>query len=1028
MISLSNRGCSCAALLIALVPAFAAIASAQTQPSGQTPEETTIALNPFEVVADDTETYQANNTLGVTGTNRNIRTLPITMEAFTKTFIDDIGATNLNEILLFATNVQDTQDSLDGGNGQGHNFRIRGLVSNGERRRNGFLSLLMSDAFNLERAEVLRGPQSLLYGQGVSAGTINTVTKQPVRRDIQEVRFQFDQYESARTTVDINRSFGKLGVRVNGLLARRRFWYDNLFEDTEAYDLALSYKLSPKWTLRGSYYRLEFDGTRRFADDTEIRDNSKPATVPATPNPTFMSFLIPGQEKANDIIIAGAPLTERNAFSIAGAGLGTTRSESDEFIALEGEPFKNLNLRIAVNRSLNDTYNRSQDNSTLNYASQLVVAPTDSAAVADASGVKQYSVMVNPQRTFVYFEVKSLQASAVYSFKVGKLLTSQVVAGGELRDNSTNTGFQGAYETDAQGNILRVTPLNNVNQRTGRIKMGSYFRPITGGYLGDVIGDNPSVASGTKYYTWANVTEPVTPATSAFTDTGYVTDQGPTNVANRTPFGNDPQVLRDQRQKAAYVSWLGTWFKGKLETMAGARTDDVSVVDSQSGTAVELYGVNEKSGLVGLVLNVLPNVGIYANRAKSFTAASALRKDWDGNGLTPSSGFGNEVGLKFDLFDQRISGSIGYYQNSSSNENFQVPAAIRNAIDPVQMGSTNNRYSTQFQAALPFTPVPNYSDGFEVGMSMRPVNRLRISINAGITDGRYTASVNKAIYYNDQFYTRPAGNDTVVQARIVADGVLTAQYADVMVRSVRNNNASELVPLTISMLKAPPSATGYGVTYDAAGNGRVSNFATLFPTAATPPSTTTIPTAAGARVFAAAALPTGTTSGAVLATGTLGLPIAAHQLGFVPNPTGDDPRFVSGTGDYRIFQSGDNTGGYAEQTLTFNSNYSFGEGRLRGFSLGASAQYRRNIRRPGYTQYPDGSRLMLFAPDYYSIGLRAAYARKFRHLHWLSQLNVANALASGGIIYRIDDATGAIVGFNRSSLPAVFTWTNTFNF
>ena len=1011
----------------AVLMTLSSSAGAQTQTPVPASDKEAVILTPFEVVADGSDTYQANNTLGVTGTNRDIRTLPMTMEAFSKTFIDDIAATNLNQILLFATNVQDTQDSLDGGNGQGHNFRIRGLVSGGQRR-NGFLSLLRSDAFNLERAEVLRGPQSLLYGQGASTGTINTVTKRPLRRSINEARFQVDQYGSGRWTADINRTYGKVGVRVNGLLERQRFWYDNLREDTRAYDLALAYKLTPNWTLRGSYYRLKFDGTRRFADDTEIRDNSKPATVPATPNPTFMSLLIPGQEKPNDIIIAGARLTERNAFSIAGAGLGTTRSESDKFVSLEGELIKNLNLRIAVNRSQNDTYNRSQDNSTLNNASQLVVAPTDSAAVGDASGVKQYSVMVNPQRTFVFFDNKSLQSALVYSFEAGKILASQIVAGGELRENNVQTGFQGAYETDANGDFLRVAPLNNQGQRTGRVKMGAYFRPINGSYLQDVIGDIPSVVAGTKHYAWANVTEPVSPATSALSNTGFVTDQGATNVANGTPFGNDPQVLRNERQKAAYLSWLGTWFKGRLETMAGARTDNVSVVDSQSGRADELYHVNENSGLVGLIFNIVPNIGLYANRAKSFSGASALRKDWDGKSLSPSSGYGNEVGLKFDLFGDRISGSVAYYQNSSNNENFQVPAAIRNSIDPAQMGSTNSRYSTQFQAALPATPVPNYSDGFEVGMSMKPLKRLRISINAGVTDGRYTAAVNHGIYYNDQFYTRTAGTDTVLQARVVTNGVPTAQYSDVMVNSVRNNTTSALVPLTVAMLKAAPTATNYGVSYDAAGNGRVSNFATLFPTAATVPATTTVPTAGGARVFAAAALPTGITSGAVLATGTLGLPISAHQLGFVPNAAGNDPRFVAGTGEYKIFQAGDNTGGYAEQTVTLNSNYSFTEGPLRGFSLGASSRYRRNIRRSAYTQYPDGSRLMLYAPDNYSVALRAGYARRFARVQWSSQLNVTNVFASGGIVFRIDDATGATTGFNRNSLPPVFIWTNSFNF
>ena len=67
-------------------------------------------LSPLEIVGDAKDSYQANNTLGVTGTNREIKTLPLSMEAMTRTFIDDIAATELNGVLAFAANIQDIQN------------------------------------------------------------------------------------------------------------------------------------------------------------------------------------------------------------------------------------------------------------------------------------------------------------------------------------------------------------------------------------------------------------------------------------------------------------------------------------------------------------------------------------------------------------------------------------------------------------------------------------------------------------------------------------------------------------------------------------------------------------------------------------------------------------------------------------------------------------------------------------------------------------------------------------------------------
>lgn len=151
----------------ALLLVLAVDVAAQTARPPLPVEGPAVVLSPFEVTADANDPYQANNTLGVTGTNREIRTLPLSMEAMTRTFIDDIAATVLIEVPASSANIQDIQDSGGGGNGEGQQFRLRGLLSKEERRRDGFLTLGRQDTYNLERVELLRGSQALLYGQGV---------------------------------------------------------------------------------------------------------------------------------------------------------------------------------------------------------------------------------------------------------------------------------------------------------------------------------------------------------------------------------------------------------------------------------------------------------------------------------------------------------------------------------------------------------------------------------------------------------------------------------------------------------------------------------------------------------------------------------------------------------------------------------------------------------------------------------------------------------------------------------------------
>ena len=59
-------------------------------------KEVPVELQAFEVKADASDSYEVLNTSGVTGTNRSIRSLPITMNVFTRPFSDELGATDIS--------------------------------------------------------------------------------------------------------------------------------------------------------------------------------------------------------------------------------------------------------------------------------------------------------------------------------------------------------------------------------------------------------------------------------------------------------------------------------------------------------------------------------------------------------------------------------------------------------------------------------------------------------------------------------------------------------------------------------------------------------------------------------------------------------------------------------------------------------------------------------------------------------------------------------------------------------------------
>jgi len=61
------------------------------------------------------------------------------------------------------------------------------------------------NTFNLERVEILKGPAAVLYGEGAVAGTINTVTKQPVigKSTAGEALLSYGRYDSYEVGVGV---------------------------------------------------------------------------------------------------------------------------------------------------------------------------------------------------------------------------------------------------------------------------------------------------------------------------------------------------------------------------------------------------------------------------------------------------------------------------------------------------------------------------------------------------------------------------------------------------------------------------------------------------------------------------------------------------------------------------------------------------------------------------------------------------------------------------------------------------------
>src|SRR5688572_6314132 len=217
------------ACLVGLVLATASVLHAQlVPPAPPAPdakqEGDTVILSPFTVDSGDNSGYRANNTLSGTRLKTDLADIPSAVSVFTKEFLDDIGATSIQDAYLYSVSTENenefARNDTEGDDVSSQNMsRVRGLVSSSTTR--GFFDTrFRADGYNSERYTVSRGPNSILYGIGSPGGLVDQGVKQArYDRDAYEFGFRFDSEKGHRSTVDFNKVIlkNRLGFRFAGL-------------------------------------------------------------------------------------------------------------------------------------------------------------------------------------------------------------------------------------------------------------------------------------------------------------------------------------------------------------------------------------------------------------------------------------------------------------------------------------------------------------------------------------------------------------------------------------------------------------------------------------------------------------------------------------------------------------------------------------------------------------------------------------------------------------------------------------------
>ncbi len=223
--------------------------------------EAAVTLSPFEVSSERDTGYVATNTLAGSRLNTSLFDTPASISVMTKDFLDDIGALNVNQAMEFALSAG---NDIGGGNanvgattGNGliendFNFQIRGY-RRATQTRDFFDTIISGDAFNLDRVDIARGPNSILFGIGGPGGIVNVTPKRARSdNDITDLSFVTGSWGLKRGALDVNRSTadGKLAARLNLMMQGADGYRDFESDDQERGALALTWKATDSTTVR----------------------------------------------------------------------------------------------------------------------------------------------------------------------------------------------------------------------------------------------------------------------------------------------------------------------------------------------------------------------------------------------------------------------------------------------------------------------------------------------------------------------------------------------------------------------------------------------------------------------------------------------------------------------------------------------------------------------------------------------------------------------------------------------------------
>ena len=994
----------------ALVPAFlllgavlgraadqaSAIKTPAREPQPGPSSESAVALDPFEVSASADKSYGALNSNSITAFKTELDQLPVSADVFDQAFLKDTGLNTVEQTLqLYSAGAgsYSSQPDTSAANSQAldrnanGSLSLRGLQAP-SMMINGFFPAGgggvtgngITTNFNVDKIEVINGPQALLYGVSGAGGVVNITTKQARlgKPAATTLSYQIDQYGHKQAQLDYGVGTDRFAIRlamIDQTLGGRRVEIGGPMQG--AY-LQLAAKPFANTTIRAT---MDDEAFNRINANSGSMALTALSTANDARNGQILHYLIATNQlsaAANGGASGAGSLTQLNwdnVDALAGEYSGEYRGHHQYMLTADTLWTSWLSSQVAAG------YRRDTDikvgNSGATFDAPNVAAnPTGTFAMAYQSSAE--SELWEPSRQ------KVVRASllADNAFFGGKVHSQTIVGADSTRtDGAVNSEY--FVQADSNFNpVLTSATTANGYQIMPTLYWGVPNGPVQQPYF------NPLSSKVT--YNGVNYVRAVTNGT-------IPANISPSNQEGLSGTGTGDFRHTSDIESGVYAANFSTFLDGKLTTLAGFRSGKVynrSIVEAAAPNPPSIMSETQaKFTAFNLGVNgqLKGNLRAYAEVSDNFDPPGVAAVDPYGAPMKVAHGFGEEVGLKDTVPALNMSGSIAVYHANSKNEELAFTSTIARDINPSGLNGVYN-------AGTNLINVNRDTEGVQLTVTAAPGN-WRFRLSAADIKATIGSNVAYAQLYNDQFYANSAGNVTFKDGTPVYVAA-TYNAKNAVLAAPQAGAPNGYIPLTIAMMNTATSPY----------------YANPLPVSSAITNTSSV----------ASVLKVVDPIHGPILTGALGLPISALQI--APNASSLPP------GNIVVTQSGDAVSGFPRYSMNFIGVYTFADSWLKGVKLGASGTV--GWQTSMYYYYPSGvaavnsSRIMLYEPTETLLTGIIGYQHKFKRVDFSTQLNINNLFNHYHVLLLPSYVNGWAGPDNATfdQQPRSFVWTTTLGF